>query len=310
MSATGIGSLPGTDIVEAVSETFGELPDFPYLPELPARGLGADMIGRAAAFLVDLPLEVYAGRWRVAARSGADLRRARDLLERDLDAFAERAQGYTGRLKVQAAGPWTLAANIELALGESMLRDSGGVRDLADSLREGLTAHVLEVRRRVPGASVLLQLDEPSLPAVLSGQVPTASGLYTYRSVPIATVRDTLGLFASEVGVPVIAHCCASDAPLDLFREAGMAGVAVDLSRVDKLDPLGYAIEAGLLLLAGAPRDPFPLIQRVWSDLGFAPEKLTEVVITPACGLAGVSPAQARAAIKACQEASRRLVSG
>ena len=54
-SATGIGSLPGIDIAEAVKTVFGELP-LPYLPELPARGPGADMIGRSAGLLVDLPI--------------------------------------------------------------------------------------------------------------------------------------------------------------------------------------------------------------------------------------------------------------
>ena len=49
--------------------------------------------------------------------------------------------------------------------------------DLTTSLAEGIRAHVDEVRKRVPGAQVLLQLDEPALPAVLAGNVPTASGL-------------------------------------------------------------------------------------------------------------------------------------
>jgi Cobalamin-independent synthase, Catalytic domain len=312
VSATGIGSLPGADIREAVEETFGELPDFPYLPELPARGPGADLIGRSAAMMAELPVELYAGRWRVVTRAGVDLRRAQDMLERDLDALTRRAEGYTGQLKIQSAGPWTLAAGVELALGAAFLKDHMGVLDLAASLREGLVAHVAEVRRRVPGASVMLQLDEPSLPAVLAGRVATASGLHTYRAVGASTVRDVLASFVDAIEVPVIAHCCASAAPVTLFREAGMAGVAIDLSQVDELDPLGEAIDGGMRLLAGVPwsdRAPADRIMRLWKDLGFPSEKLREVVVTPACGLAAVTPEQARATIKACQEASRRLAS-
>jgi len=52
-TATAIGSLPGTDPLEAARTVAGELPELPYLPELPARGVGADMIGRTAALLVD-----------------------------------------------------------------------------------------------------------------------------------------------------------------------------------------------------------------------------------------------------------------
>ena len=44
-SATGVGSMPGTDPAEAVAVVLGELPDFPYLPELPARGPGAEQPG-------------------------------------------------------------------------------------------------------------------------------------------------------------------------------------------------------------------------------------------------------------------------
>ena len=47
--ATGVGSLPGTDPVEALRLVTGELPDFPHLPELPDRGAGADLIGRLLA---------------------------------------------------------------------------------------------------------------------------------------------------------------------------------------------------------------------------------------------------------------------
>jgi len=51
-SATGIGSMPGTDPAEAMRVIAGELPGFPYLPELPDRGPGADLTGRTAALLV------------------------------------------------------------------------------------------------------------------------------------------------------------------------------------------------------------------------------------------------------------------
>ena len=49
--------MPGTDPAEAVAVVLGELPDLPHLPELPARGPGADLTGRTAALLVDLPVE-------------------------------------------------------------------------------------------------------------------------------------------------------------------------------------------------------------------------------------------------------------
>jgi Cobalamin-independent synthase, Catalytic domain len=304
-AATGIGSLPGTNIREAVASTFGELPDFPYLPELPARGPGAEMIGRTAAMLVDLPVELYAGRWQVVRRGGVELRRSRDLLERDLDALTEAGDGFAGLLKIQAAGPWTLS------VGLGLLKDHGFVRELSQSLAEGLVAHVDQVRRRVPGAQVVLQIDEPSVPAVLAGRVPTESGLYTYRAVDVAVVRTHLSSIVDGMGTPVVIHCCASNAPVDLFVEAGAAGVALDIG-LAKLDSLGAAIDGGTALFAGVTdHDPKALaerLRRLWADLSFPPELLpSRVVVTPACGLAGHSPAQAAAILKACRDAAARL---
>src|SRR5689334_9634345 len=53
-ATTGIGSMPGVDPAETAGIVVGELPDLPHLPELPNRGLGADLLGRSAALLVDL----------------------------------------------------------------------------------------------------------------------------------------------------------------------------------------------------------------------------------------------------------------
>lgn len=326
-SASGIGSLPGTDIAEAQRIVLGELPDLPHLAELPDRGPGADLIGRTGGLLVEFPIELYAARWRVAARGGKDLRRARDLMERDLDQLTEQAEEYAGPVKIQAAGPLTLAAGVDLPSGGRLLRDPGALRDLTGSLAEGLRAHVAEVRRRLPRADVLLQLDEPSLPAVLAGRIPTESGLGAYRPVEPAVARGTLHDVITAAGAPVVVHCCAADVPLELIRSAGAAAVALDLDlierRAERLDPLGEALDAGLGLLAGAA-PPLPpakgagrlssadvadRVRRIWAQLGFPRARLAaQVVVTPACGLAGATEEYVRQVLAACRDAGRRFV--
>jgi len=327
-SASGVGSMPGTDIAEAQRIVLGELPDLPHLAELPGRGPGSDMLGRTAGFLVDLPVQVYAGRWQVAPRPGHDLRVTTDLLERDLDQLTEQAEGYTGVLKLQSAGPWTLAAGIELQIGGRLLRDPGAVRDLTNSLAEGLRRHVDEVRKRIPGASLLLQLDEPSLQAVMAGRVPTESGLGAYRAVDGPDAASALRTVVEAVGVPVVIHSCAPGVPLQTLRDAGAAGVSLDLGLLKDLDPLGEAIEAGIGLFAGVvpsmpgavpavsgggPPEPAgktaaERVRKLWQRLGFPLAQIgQQVVVTPVCGLAGASPADARAALTACREAGRRL---
>ncbi|EFF93210.1 MULTISPECIES: methionine synthase [Streptomyces] len=320
-AATGVGSMPGGDAREAVKTAAGTFEDFPFLPELPARGPGADMIGRTAGMLVELYARVEPSGWRLGDRPGRDTKRARSWLGEDLDALEEFTQGHQGPLKVQAVGPWTLAAHLELRNGEAALSDAGACRDLAASLAEGLRLHLAEVRRRVPGAHVVLQLDEPSLTAVLRGQVRTASGYRTHRAVDRqvveATLRDVVGV---HDGGPVVVHSCAPDVPFALLRRAGAAGVSFDLSLVTERDDeaIGEAVEAGTRLFAGVvPATDGPLsdpagsvmgVRTLWRRLGLRPGLLAETVtVTPTCGLAGASPAYAREALAHCVRAARSL---
>ncbi|MFB9183975.1 methionine synthase [Dactylosporangium sucinum] len=298
--------MPGTDIAEAQRIVLGELPDLPHLPELPERGPGADMIGRGGAFLVELPIELYAARWRVAARPGHDLRVALDYLDRDLDTMTELAGEYSGTFKVQVPGPWTLAASINLPIGGAVLRDPGATRDLAASLAEGVRLHIASVRARLPHASILLQVDEPSLPAVLAGRVPTESGFRTLRSVDVNVARSALTSVVEAAGVPVVVHCCAPSVPLSLLSSAGVAGVALDLSLVGDLDAVGEFLDLGLGLFAGVSGPSSAAmastVRDLWRKLGFPATSLaSQVVITPPCGMA--RPAQ----LKALRDAGRRL---
>ncbi|MFJ3979608.1 methionine synthase [Streptomyces sp. NPDC090021] len=318
--ATGVGSLPGGDAREAAKTATGSFEDFPYLPELPARGPGADMIGRSTGLLVDMYAHVEPSGWRISDRPGRDTRRARSWLGEDLDALEEFTQGYTGRLKIQAVGPWTLAAALELHGGEAMLQDAGACRDLAGSLAEGLREHLADVRKRIPGADIVLQLDEPSLTAVLLGRVRSASGYRTYRAVDRQVVEGTLReVFAVHDG-EVIVHSCAPEVPFGLLRRAGATGVSFDFSLLTERedDAVGEAVEGGTKLFAGVvPGTDSPLsdpggsvmgVRKLWRRLGLAPGTLAEsVVVTPSCGLAGASPAYARAVQAHCVRAARSL---
>ncbi|MFJ2782307.1 MULTISPECIES: methionine synthase [unclassified Kitasatospora] len=326
-AATGVGSLPGTDAREAAKTSTGALEQLPFLPELPARGPGADMIGRGAGLLVELFAQTEPSGWRFTDRPGRDTRRAHSWLGEDLDALEEFTQGYQGALKVQAVGPWTLAAAIELRHGEKALADPGACRDIAGSLTEGLRRHLADVRKRIPGAEVVLQLDEPSLPAVLAGDVKTASGFQRLRSVDRQVAEEVLREVIRGLDAPVVVHCCAPRVPIPLLRRAGVAGISLDFTlltdRAD--DDLGEAVEAGTMILAGlvpavdlpvsqstAVSDPAGMVQGVrtlWRRLGFAPELLgRRVLVTPTCGLAGASPAGARKALSLSVRAAQSLV--
>ncbi|TDU04052.1 cobalamin-independent methionine synthase catalytic subunit [Streptomyces sp. 846.5] len=308
--ATGVGSMPGTDAREAAKTVTGSLEALPHLPELPARGPGADMVGRSLGLLVELFARVEPSGWRFGDHPGRDTRRARSWLGEDLDALEEHTQGWTGPLKLQAVGPWTLAASVELHRGEKALADAGAVRDIVGSLAEGLRLHLEDVRKRIPGAQLVLQLDEPSLPAVLAGQVPTASGWQRLRSVDRQVAEETLRTLIGVVDLPVVVHCCAPGVPLALLRRAGASAVSLDMALLTERDDdeIGEAVEAGTLLFAGVvpsvgpglsdPADSVSGVRTLWRRLGLDPALLAQrVVVTPSCGLAGASPAYARRAL-------------
>jgi hypothetical protein len=287
-TATGIGSLPGTDPVAAARTVVAELPDLPHLAELPGRGPGADMIGRTAALLIDITVETTPRGWRLSSeRPGKDLRRARSMLSHDLDALEEVLDGYRGLLKVQVAGPWTLAATMEQPHSlKPALADPGAVADLAASLAEGLAAHVAEVARRVPGTRLVVQVDEPALPAAIEGTVPTPSGLSRVRAVDEEIIRARLRTVLAAVAPPsealpgeavpsavppqdeavprpspsrhyAVVHCCGQSVPFGIIRGVGADGVSFDLSQLRNgdWDALAETAEAGLGLLVGVSQD-------------------------------------------------------
>ena len=319
-SATGVGSMPGTDPRETIAIVLGELPELPHLPELPARGPGADLIGRTASLLVDMPAQTTPRGWRLTSRPGRDISRARSFLSADLDAMEEAAAGYEGAFKIQACGPWTLAASFELNRSvDPALADHGAVADIVASLAEGLAAHVAGVRARLPAATVILQLDEPALPGVLAGSVATASGLNRLPSVDGSDAADNLRTVIDAAGAPTVVHSCAPEIPLSCIKKAGATAASFDLGQLRRADEeaFGEAVESGVGMFIGAvPTAPGRADGRavarsvidLWLRIGLPAGALTkQVVLTPACGLAGASPSYARTALELCQAAARLI---
>ena len=94
--------------------------------------------------------------------------------------------------------------------------------------------------------------------------------------------------------------------------------MALDLALEPALDPLGEALDAGFGLFAGAfpavgapppSADVAARVRDLWHKLGFSADRLAgQVVVTPACGAAGASSADARAGLAVAREAAQRLL--
>jgi methionine synthase II (cobalamin-independent) len=313
--------MPGEDFGESTRVVLDQLPDLPHLPEVPGRGTIAGMTGRTLGVIEELGFDLQPAGWRLTDAAGVDHRRARSLLAQDLDTFEELTQGYEGELKLQLTGPWTLASTVEKPRGDRVLSDFGARRELAQALAEGVRGHLADVQRRVPGARLLLQYDEPALPAVLAGQVPTASGFNRHRSVTAPLASEALEWVVAAAGeTPVVFHCCAADVPIALLRGAGASGVSVDLEVLPAgaYDDLATVLDEGARVLLGVvpstgetsptTRSVVERVQRLLDMLGFDPAEVADqLVLTPACGLAGATPSYAVSALHTLTEAAAEL---
>lgn len=323
--AGGIGSWPGEDAREAQRVVRDLLTDghVPYLPELPARGAGADLIGRTASGLAGLPVDLQPSGWRLADTRDRDARRGRSLLRSDLDDLAETYDGYAGPLKVALAGPLTLAASVHLPRGERAVCDRGALRDLVQSLAETARTHLADCSRLVPDAELILQLDEPSMPAVLAGRLPTASGFGRLPALDRQVARDLLAEVVAAVSDhgQVVVHCCGGEVPLPLLAQVPSVQVSVDTSLLtdaaweqvaERLDTAGDAQQWWFGLLpttstAHHPREHVEPFLARWQRIGLPLSLLAGGTVTPACGLAGRTPQEAQQLTRRTREAAEMI---
>lgn len=300
MRATGVGSMPGVDYAQALRIVIEETPHLIALPELPNRGAQASMMGRALGMLEGIGADIAEGHWRIVDRPGRDQLRAERLLREDLEFAEEQLHDFSGEIKIAVCGPLTLAAVANLPRGERVLADLGAVRDLAGSLSAGFANYLNKVRRALPNAKLIVQVDEPGMQGVLGGMIPTSSKFSVYQPVDQQLARELLGLFSADV-----IHTCAPNVPVQLLVDVGVNAISFDMNLATPDDVWAEAIESGVALWPGVvqvgdDRHPDQYAESVrgfFGQLGFAnvPES---TVITPTCGLAGFSELQAARALQ------------
>ncbi|MGD1110790.1 MAG: methionine synthase [Mycobacterium sp.] len=321
--ATGVGSWPGTSARQAAEVVVGELADaIAHIVELPARGVGADLLGRAGALLIDVAIDTVPRGYRIAARPGAVTRRAASFLDEDMDALEEawETAGLRGGgrvVKVQAPGPITLSAGLELGNGHRAITDVGALRDLATSLGEGVGAHRAELARRLD-TPVVVQFDEPSLPAALGGQLTGVTALSPIAALDEAVAGPLLDTCVAATGTDVLLHSCAADLPWNMLQRSAIHAISVDSGtlRSADLDGIAAFVESGRTVMLGVVPATAPAkrpsaeevataVVAVTDRLGFTRSALRDRIgVTPACGLATATPQWARIAIELARKAA------
>ena len=112
-------------------------------------------------------------------------------------------------------------------------------------------------------------------------------------------------------------HSCAPDVPIPLLRRTG-ADLALDTSLLGPRGWEGVAVglEDGMTLYAGSlptrgiPQRPQAVADSLasrWRELGLPLATLGGLVVSPACGLAGLTPEGARDVQRVCVETAREL---
>jgi 5-methyltetrahydropteroyltriglutamate--homocysteine methyltransferase len=322
-TASGTGSWPGSAARQAAEVVVGELgAALAHLVELPARGVGADIVGRAGALLIDVAIDTVPRGYRVAARPGAVTRRAASLLDEDIDALEEawETAGLRGSgrpVKVQAPGPITLAAELELANGHRAITDLRAVHDIAASLAEGVAAHRASVSRRLD-TPVVVQFDEPSLPAAVAGRLTGVTALSPVAPIDETLATTMLDICAAAAGAEVSVHCCGTTLPWKALQRSNIGAVSVDVGTLEAadLDAIAEFVESGRAIVLGVVSSSTPprlpaveevaaAVVAVTDRLGFTRSALRDRIgITPACGLAAATPQWARTAIGLARRAA------
>jgi len=310
---TGLGSWPGKDLAEAIDQVREAFPEEPFLPELPARGLGADMVGRSLGLIgqaAGFACEPTATGWATSSYRSRAQRAAWATLRDDLDIAADSLQDWAGPCHLSLAGPWTLAAVVGRGSREVLLADAGACRDLAGAWREAVAFWSRRSRHLMPETQWSFQIDEPLLPAVSQGAVPTLSGWGHHQAVAAdqlaAAYQGLSDLALVEGWQESVVHCCAPGLALDTMARAGFTTVSLDcatLSLSGREQLADFCDRGGRVWLGvlptGHPADALPSREnlvssprRLLADLGLDP-RADQASLTPACGLAGFSVAVA-----------------
>ncbi|WP_028047731.1 hypothetical protein [Cellulomonas sp. URHE0023] len=329
-SVTGTGPWPGSDVLEAQSVVVGDLLDtpaevagLPFTVTLAARGPWGDPVGRAAALLADLPTELGAHGWKLAAHPGGDLGRAQSFVREDVDALAVAAHGYSGPVVVPVLGPLTLAASLYLSRGDRVVSDPGAVRELTASLGAGLADHLKALRRAVPGAVPSVLLHEPLLAQVMAGVLPSFSGYSALRSVPGPVAASHLESVATALraagSAKVVVHGGTAWSSLGAIRASHADGFALAVTALDdrSWERVAEVVEGGLAFWPELPPQASSqcagpdvagqadLLLRPWRSVGLPAVSLRDVVLLAGDATGAGTPDDARAVLAGLVRAAR-----
>ncbi len=325
---TAIGSMPHTDPDEACSVILKYLPDIPVWPQLPRRAPDEGMVLQCSEGFPGLVFDGDRIRFKPSAGFENDLEqihldseegnarkyRISAAYAAGLAAFLSRASG-SPVVKGQIVGPVTWGLTVIGEDGLGILYDDTLAETVAGFLR--LKASWQENELRKLARNTIVFVDEPHL--VSLGSV--------FTPIPEEKVPLLLGeVFKGISGIKGL-HCCGNS-NWSVLLEAGIDILSFDAynyasSLSAHSDRVGAFLEGGGGIAWGiVPSDEEALAGESLSSLRDRLEDsmamftrdgirfrqiVTQGLITPSCGLAGLSPEMATRALELTSELSRDL---
>lgn len=329
-AATGVGSLPHRDADEAVRLVLSEFPEIPFWPQLPRRSPLESMYVQYAAGLPGAELSgdriFVAGGDRMIAEAEAFYER---FLGEDPLSFAipaERAAGLHRLLELgggpfpavkgQVTGPVSFGLMVTDREKRPLFYDPVGRDVLVKHLTRVAQWQAAQLSRL--SRKVILVIDEPYLASVGSAVLSLS------RDEVIAALDEIVdGLPGVLCGV----HCCANtDWGLVLSTRLGCLSFdAYEYASSLLLYPealSAFLSRGGTLAFGIVPTDPDRIaaetaeslaarmegILRDFEGRGISRDAVVRSsLVTPACGLGTLSPAEAAAAARLTSGLSRLL---
>ena len=315
--ATAIGSLPHRDADAAAALVLRCVPELPAAPQLPQRS----------------PLEGFVAQW-ARAIDGVDIEADGTLVVRavldphavidtsfdpvahgGLLTFLDTAAASpmpVKRVKVQCAGPLTLgAALVDAGVGVDTAFALG-----SRTVRAWTRALERLVATRLPGAAVVVGLDEPALERWARHAAPGDD------LVDRETATDILSAALAAPTCLTAVHVCGhGDLRIALDAGPRLVHFAVDALDLDDATALSRYLDGGGWVIWGAVPTQRPVGEHVsplwktlldtWCELtrrGCDPARLrSQALVAPACGLAGHGVSQAERAMVLAREIGGRV---
>ncbi len=327
--AAGIGSLPHTDVAEAVEAVLTYCPDLPHWPQLPNVSCWEGMNEQALAGLPGLAREdgrlrlvqddaFFEGVDRLFAAfeagdtsAGALSEEAAHGLRPLLEAVRERG---IREAKGQIAGPITTGMAVLGPEGNPILYDDVARDVLVKLLALRVRWQAEQIREA--GAEPVVFVDEPFL----------ASFGTPFFGWDVGPVRETLEAVLPE-GLTVGSHCC-SNTEWSIFLSGRIDIVSFDAFEfaenflVYRDDLAAFLGRGGTIAWGIVPTDPealagetaeslrerlLGLVAKV-EALGFSREAvLAQSLVTPACGLGTRPPDAAMKALELTRDVAAGL---